>query len=149
MLFSAQGKVYRRQNGGLRVTANGTKNLAGGRRIHFLVGISSGSGVVLLEEYTEMQGNYSANFVQNMLHSKLLESTEMKGRVEWIFVMDNDPCQTSKVALDVIDECSLAFLSTPPRSLDINPNKNVSHCKSGIDQGGHGTEDFNRVVLSV
>ena len=58
---SAQGKVYRRKNEGLRVTAKGTKNLAGGRRIHFLVGISSGSGVVLLEECAKMQGHYFAN----------------------------------------------------------------------------------------
>ena len=50
---SAQGKVYRRKNEGLRVTAKGTKNLAGGRRIHFLVGISSGSGVVFVEEYAK------------------------------------------------------------------------------------------------
>ena len=101
---SAQGKVYRRKNEGLRVTAKGTKNLAGGRRIHFLVGISSGSGVVVVEEYTKMQGHYFAKFVQNTLHSKLLELAEMKGREELIFVMDNDPCQTSNVAHDAVDE---------------------------------------------
>ena len=124
---SAQGKVYRRKNEGLRVTAKGTKNLAGGRRIHFLVGISSGSGVVLVEEYAKMQRHYFAKFVQNTLHSKLLELAEMKGREELIFVMDNDPCQTSKVALDAVDECGLQFLSIPPRSPDINPIENVFH----------------------
>ena len=124
---SAQGKVYRRKNEGLRVTAKGTKNLAGGRRIHFLVGISSGSGVVLLEEYTKMQGHYFAKFVQNTLHCRLLQLAEMKGREELIFIMDNDPCQTSKVALDAIEECGLQFLNIPPRSPDINPIENVFH----------------------
>ena len=51
---SAQWKVYRRKYEGFRVTVKATENLAGGRRIHFLVGISSGSNVVLLEEYTTM-----------------------------------------------------------------------------------------------
>ena len=125
--MSAQGKVYRRKNEGLRVTAKGTKNLAGARRIHFQGGISSGCGVVLVEEYAKMQGHYSANFVQNTLHSKLLELAEMKGREELIFVMDNDPCQTSKVALDAIEECGLQFLNIPPRSPDINPIENVFH----------------------
>ena len=124
---SAQGKVYRRKNEGLRVTVKGTKNLAGGRRIHILVGISSGSGVVLVEEYTKMQGHYFAKYVQNTLHSKLLELAEMKGREQLIFVMDNDPCQASKVALDAVDECGLQFPSIPPRSPDINPIENVFH----------------------
>ena len=124
---SAQGKVYRRKIEGLRVTAKGTKNLAGGRRIYCLVGISSGSGVVLLEEYAKMQGHYFAKFLQNMLHSRLLQLAEMKGREELIFVMDNDPRQTSKVALDAIEECGLQFLNIPPRSPDINPIKNVFH----------------------
>ena len=115
--MSAQGKVYRRKNEGRRVTVKGTKNLAGGGRIHFLVGISSGSGVVLVEEYTKMQGN--------TLHSKLIDLAKMKGREELIFVMDNGPCQTSKVALDAIEECSLQFLTIPPRSPDINPIENV------------------------
>ena len=123
--MSAQGKVYRRKNEGLRVTAKGTKNLAGGRRIHFLVGISSGRCVVLVEEYAKMQGHYVAKFVQNTLHSKLIEVAKMKGREELIFVMDNGPCQTSKVALDAIEECSLQFLTIPPRSPDINPIENV------------------------
>ena len=109
------------------MTAKGIKNLAGGRRIHFLVAISSGSGVVLLEEYAKMQGHYFAKVVQNTLHSRLLELAQMKGRVDLIFVMDNDPCQTSKVALDAIEECGLKFLNSPPRSPDINPIENVFH----------------------
>ena len=124
---SAHGKVYRRNNEGLMITGRGTKNLAGGKRIHFLVGISSGCGVVLLEEYTKMDGHYFAKFVQNTLHKKLMELAELKGREELIFVMDNDPSQTSRVALDAVEDCAIQFLSIPPTSPDINPIENVFH----------------------
>ena len=124
---SAHGKVYRRNNEGLMITGRGTKNLAGGKRIHFLVGISSGCGVVLLEEYTKMDGHYFAKFVQNTLHKKLMELAELKGREELIFVMDNDPSQTSRVALDAVEDCAIQFLSIPTRSPDINPIENVFH----------------------
>ena len=70
---SAHGKVYGRNNEGLMITGRGTKNLTDGNGIHFLVGISSGYGVVLLEEYTKMDGQHFAKFVQNTLHKKLME----------------------------------------------------------------------------
>ena len=41
--------------------------------------------------------------------------------------MDNDPCETSKVALDAIEECGLQFLTIPPRLSGINPIENVLH----------------------
>ena len=88
---SAQGKVYRQKNEGLKITSRGSKNLPGGKRIHFLVGISSGFGVSLIEEYTKMEGHYFAKFVQKTLHRKLLKLADMKGREELVFVMDNDP----------------------------------------------------------
>ena len=98
-----------------------------GKRIHFLVGISSGFGVSLIEEYTKMEGHYFAKFVQKTLHRKLLELADMKGREKLVFVMDNDPSQTSKVTLDAVDECRIQFLNMPPRSPDINPIENIFH----------------------
>ena len=74
-----------------------------------------------------MQGHYFIHFVQHTLHSKPLEVAEMKGREELIFVMDNDPCQTSKIAFDAVDTCGLQFLSIPLRSPDINPIENMFH----------------------
>ena len=48
--------------------------------------------------------------MENNLHRKLLD---MKGREKLIFVMDNYPSQTSKVAFDAVDECGLQFLNIP------------------------------------
>ena len=49
----------------------------------------------------------------------------MKGRETFIFVIEKNLCQTSKMALDGIDKYSLQLLSIPPRSPDINPIENV------------------------
>ena len=53
----------------------------------------------LIEEYTELEGHYFAKFVQKTLHKKLLELADMKRREKLVFVMNNDPSQTSKVTL--------------------------------------------------
>ena len=124
---SAQGKVYRQKNKGLKIASRGSKNLPGRKRIHFLVGISAGFCLSLIEENTKMEGHYFAKFVQKTLHRKLLELADMKGREKLVFVMDNDPSQTSKVALDAVDECGIQFLNIPPTSPDINPIQNMFH----------------------
>ena len=109
------------------ITGRGTKNRACGKMIHFLDGISSRCGVILLEEYPKMDKHYFAKFVQNTLHKKLMDLAELKGLGELIFVIDNDRSQTHRVALDAVEDCAIQFLSILPRSPCINPIENVFH----------------------
>ena len=44
-----------------------------------------------------------------------------------LFVMDNDPSQTSKLAMTSLSEIEAELLKIPPRSPDINPIENIFH----------------------
>ena len=57
-------RVWRRQSQGLTVTAKGSKDLAGGKRLHVLAAISYGKGDVLRETYETMKGSFFATFVR-------------------------------------------------------------------------------------
>ena len=48
--LAPRGREWRRKSGGLHLTAKGSKNRAGGKRLHLLVVISYNNGVVLVEE---------------------------------------------------------------------------------------------------
>ncbi len=64
-----KGKVWRKRSEGLKITAKGSKNMAGGKRLHLLVAIAYNRGVVYVEEYTKMNGVYfSDSVVRNFLH---------------------------------------------------------------------------------
>ncbi len=41
--------------------------------------------------------------------------------------MDNDPSQTSRLALEATEETGVHFLSIPLRLLDLNPIGNIFH----------------------
>ena len=42
--FATRGKVWRKRAQGLKITAKGSKNLAGGKRLHLLVAIAAQPG---------------------------------------------------------------------------------------------------------
>ena len=44
-----------------------------------------------------------------------------------LFVMDNDPCQTSKKAMLALAQIECELHRIPPRSPDINPIENIFH----------------------
>lgn len=52
--LSPKAKVWRKKGVGLTITAKGAKDLAGGKRLHVLVAIAYGKGVVLREDYDKM-----------------------------------------------------------------------------------------------
>ena len=41
-----------------------------------------------------------------------------------LFVMDNDPCQNSKIAKAALENIGANILKIPPRSPDLNPIEN-------------------------
>lgn len=120
--LAPRGRVWRKTTEGLQVTAKGSKNLAGGKRLHLLVAISHNQGVVMVEEYEKMTGPYFAWFVRNKFPILL---SRKRGR-KW-FVMDNDPSQRSLAVQKAIRKESCELFRIPARSPDLNPIENMFH----------------------
>ena len=93
---------------GLRLTSKGSKDLPGGKRLHFLVAIAFNKGVVLAKEYEHMSGEYLSDFIKTDLSKLFNAQTEQK----W-FVMDNDPSQRSKAARKAINEAGATLFGIP------------------------------------
>ena len=123
--LTPRGKIWRRPSEGLQYTTKGSKNLAGGRRLHLLVGVGYKTGVVIAEEYKKFNAEWFAKFVQTTLHSILSDCAVSKNKERLIFLMDNDPSQRSKLATDALLDVGAEVLDIPPRSPDLNPIENV------------------------
>jgi len=117
-----KGKIWRKRSEGLRLTSKGSKNLPGGKRLHFLVAISFNRGVVLAKDYDRMSGTYFSDFVR----TDLIQLFNPAARQKW-FVMDNDPSQRSKAARNAITNAGATLFEIPPRSPDLNPIENLFH----------------------
>ena len=122
-----RGKVWRKWSEGLQYTTTGSKDLAGGRRVHFLVTIAYHGGVIVAEPYEKMTGEYFANFVARKLPQAFINArmSSRSSRIQKVFVMDNDPCQNSKVAWEALKDIGATLLRIPPRSPDLNPIENI------------------------
>jgi len=59
-----KSRVCRKKGEGLKFTAKGCKDLAGGRRLHLIVAFAYGKGVVLREAYEKMDGQFFTQFIQ-------------------------------------------------------------------------------------
>ena len=59
-----KSRIWRKKNEGLQFTAKGSKDLAGGRRLHLIIAIAYGKGVVLKEVYEKMDGQFFAQFIR-------------------------------------------------------------------------------------
>ena len=84
---------------GLLITAKGSKELAGGRRLHLLVAIAYGKGVICAETYERMDdGPYFARFIRRQFPTLIDITGKQSNNTPKLFVMDNDLSQTSAVA---------------------------------------------------
>ena len=119
-----KGRVWRRPNEGVDITSKGSKDLAGGKRLHLMVGIAYNKGVVIAEPHEHITSEYFSKFVCNDLH-KCFETLEAD--TPWMFVMDNDPSQTSKASMDALDDIGAELFYIPPRSPDVNVIENYFH----------------------
>ena len=122
----AKSRVWRKRSEGLKITTKGSKDLAGGKRLHLLVAISYGKGVILAEQYEKMNAEYFAAFVRRNF-STLFEIAGKGPDDRKVFVMDNDPSQTSAKARVVMEELGMTFQRIPPCSPDLNPIENMFH----------------------
>ena len=56
--LKAKNRLWRMRSEGLTLTTKGSKDLAGGKRLHLLVAIAQGRGVICAEVYEKMSGHY-------------------------------------------------------------------------------------------
>ena len=123
---SPKARVWRKQGEGLEITAKGSKDLAGGRRLHVMVAIAHGKGVILKEVYEKLNGVYFSQLIRN--HFNLcFAAAGPKTNGNRLFVMDNDPSQTSRLACEAMNDVEAEMHAIPPRSPDLNPIENIFH----------------------
>ncbi len=119
-------RVWRKKGEGLNVTSKGSKDLAGGRRLHLMVAIAYKKGIILCEPYVKMDGRFFGTFVRE--HFKItFAKAGMKVGGQRLFVMDNDPSQTSKIAMSALSQVEAQHHEIPARSPDLNPIENIFH----------------------
>ena len=120
-----KARVWRRQSEGLTVTAKGSKDLAGDRRLHASVAISYGKGVVLREAYETMNRSFFASFVREKFRRK-------KHR---LFVMNNDPSQVLNATklvskISMLSSTKFKITSNTTALDDLLPPRRTRHLRS-------------------
>ena len=149
-----EARDWRTKGEGLALTAKGSKSLPGGKRLHLVVAIAHGKGVILKEPYHKMDGTFFYNFIKNHFNLCFGKAGPKAGRKR-LFVMDNDPSQTSKKAMSALKEIECELHQIPARSPDVNPIENVFHIvkttleKEAIDLQirKESFDEFNNRVL--
>ena len=126
-VLKPKNRVWRKRGEGLSLTTKGSKDLAGGKRLHLLVAIAHGKGVICAEPYVKMDGPYFARFIRH--HFPILfDITRTNGNANLkLFVMDNDPSQTSAIARKALNNIGAKMQVIPARSPDLNPIENLFH----------------------
>ena len=148
-----KARVWRLKSEGLNVTGKGSKDLAGGKRLHVLVAISYNKGVILHHVYEKMNGKFFASFVRD----KFPMCFERAGRRDRrrLFVMDNDPSQVSKAAKLALKDIGAELHEIPARSPCVNPIENIFHVvRTNLEEEAirlqierESFEDFTRRVM--
>lgn len=131
--MAPKARVWRQKSEGLQVTSKGSKDLAGGKRLHVMVAIAYGKGVILKEPYDKLNGQFFANFIRqhfNLCFGRAGPKRDGKR----LFVMDNDPSQVSKLAMSALREIECELSKIPSRSPDLNPCESIFHIvKDSLD----------------
>ena len=107
------------------ITTKGSKELAGGRRLHLLVAIAYGKGVICAKTYEKMDRPYFARFICCQFPTLFDITGKQSNNTPKLFVMDNDPSQTSVVAKKALHSIGVTMQVIPARSPDINPIENL------------------------
>ena len=121
-----KSRVWRTKGEGLTFTAKGSKCLPEGKRLHLIVAIAYGKGVILKEPYEKMNGNFFYKFIKTHFNLTFGKAGRKAYRKR-IFVVDNDPCQTSRKAMSAINQIECEWHQIPARSPDLNPIENIFH----------------------
>ena len=120
-----KSRVWRKRGEGLEITSKGSKDLPGGRRLHLTaVAVANGKGVILEKQDEKTDGRFFARFVKENLNLCFAKASPRSGR-QRIFVMDNCPCQNSKVALSALGSIECTRHKIPARSTDVILIENI------------------------
>ena len=96
--------------------------------LHLIVAISYGKGVIFAEPYETMTADFFAHFIRRNFPTPTLFETAGKDEApQKIFVMNNDPSQTSAKSMATLMDMSYTMQKIPARSPDLNPIENVFH----------------------
>ena len=125
-----RSRVWRQKGEGLQLTTKGSKDLPGGRRLHVIVAIAAGKGVILSEPYEKMTGHIFVNFIQTHFNITFARAgPKRNGRR--LFVMDNDPSQRSMPARKALGDIEAELLELPPRCADVHCIENAFNFVKG------------------
>ena len=125
--LKAKNRIWRKRGEGLQITTKGSKDLAGGKRLHFLVAMAYGKGVICAEPYEKMDGPYFARFIRRHFPNLFEITGKQNSDSPKLFVMDNDPSQTSAAAKKALQSIGVDMQIIPARSPDLNPIENLFH----------------------
>ena len=120
-----KSRTWRKKGEGLLFTTKGSKELAGGKRLHLLVAIAHGKGVICAEPYEKMNGPYFERFVRRHFPNLFEIAGKHEKYQPKLFVMDNDPLQTSATARKSAKSIGAKMQVIPPRLPDLNPIENL------------------------
>ena len=123
---SNRARIWRKKEEGLQLRAKGSKELAGGRRLHLIVAVAYGKGVILKVPYVKMTGQIFAQFIREHFNITFAKAGP-KRNARRLFTMDNDPSQTSKAAKSALEDIQAQMKEISPRSPDFNPIENIFH----------------------
>ena len=68
-----------------------------------------------------------------------------QSRRKRLFVMENDPCQNSKIAKAALENIGANISKIPPRSPDLNPIENIFH---NVKRAWREEALMNHILLS-
>jgi predicted DNA-binding protein YlxM (UPF0122 family) len=121
-----KSRVWRKRGEGFQLTSRGSKELAGGRRLHLMVAIAHGKGIILKDAYEKMSGHFFSSFIPTRFNITFAKAGP-KANGGRYFIMDNDPCQTSRKSISALNDMEAELHRIPPRSPDLNPIENTFH----------------------
>ena len=69
----------------------------------------------------------------------------LQSKMKRLFVMDNDPCQNSKIAKAALEKIGADISKIPPRLLDLNPIEKIFH---NVKRAWREEALMNHILLS-
>ena len=129
-----KSRIWPQKGKGIKFTTKGSKDLPGGRRLQVLVVIAYVKKVILTVPYEKMHGSFFAQFIRSHFNIAFGRAGP-KRNARRLFVMDNDPSQTSKRAKEALEEIEAELLKLPPRCADIHCTGNLfNQIKYHVDE---------------
>ncbi|CAB4020842.1 Transposable element Tcb1 transposase [Paramuricea clavata] len=124
-------RFWRKKGEGLILTGKGSINLPAGRRVHVMVAIAHGKGVIVAIPQEKMNRKFFANFIKNNFNICYTKAGPKHGGKR-LFMIDNDHLQSSKAAMNALRSVESELLKIPARSPDLNPIENIFHSVKSI-----------------